>query len=174
MPNMLNNLSKLFADDSKVISTIRNNEDQLKLQEDIDQLVDWANKWHLNFNKDKCKVMLIGKNKLPPFKFSMAKEEDKRHYLEETKVERDLGVIISNDLKFNEQMANVVQKANGVLAMIKRTFKHWNAFNFRKLYSAIVRPHLEYCITAWNPYKKKDIKMVEKVQRRATKLVSQL
>jgi len=171
---MLNNPSKLFADDSKVISTIKSNEDQIRLQEDIDRLVDWARKWYLNFNKEKCKVMLIGKNRLPPFKFSMAKEEGNRHYLEETKVERDLGVIISNDLKFNEQVANVVQKANGVLAMIKRTFKHWNVLNFRKLYSAFIRPHLEYCTAAWNPYKKKDIKLLEKVQRRATKLVPQL
>ena len=58
--------------------------------------------------------------------------------------------------------------------MLKRTFKYWNGRIFVRLYKIYVRPHLEYCIAAWRPSKKKEISRLERVQRRATKLVPQL
>jgi hypothetical protein len=65
----------------------------------------------------------------------------------------------------------MILTANGVLASLKNSFKYWTPENFRKLYTAFFRPHLEYCTPVWNPTLKKDILRLERVQRRATKIV---
>jgi len=83
---------------------IRNTKDLSIVQEDIDRLVDWSKKWKLKFNSKKCKFMIIGSRNsslCSNVKFSMDNGDDSRHELEETTVERDLGVTINNKLKWN-------------------------------------------------------------------------
>ena len=87
--------------------------------------------------------------------------------------ERDLGVIVDNKLKFGEQCDSVVSKANATLEMIKRNIVSRNHNIITKLYKTLVRPKLEYCIQAWRPYLRKDVDKLERVQRRATKLISE-
>ena len=87
--------------------------------------------------------------------------------------ERDLGIIVDNKLKFSEQCNSAVNKANATLGIIKRNIVSRNHGIVTKLYKALVRPKLEYCIQAWRPYLKKDIDKIERVQRRATKLISE-
>ena len=57
--------------------------------------------------------------------------------------------------------------------MIKRTISHKSKSVITKLYKALVRPQLEYCVQAWRPYLKKDIDKLEKVQHRATKMITE-
>jgi len=83
-----------------------------------------------------------------------------------------LGVIISEDLKWQKQCSEAVRKANRMLGMIKRNFIDRSQETIILLYKSLVRPHLEYCCQLWSPYYKKDIKLIEGVQRRATKLVA--
>ena len=64
-----------------------------------------------------------------------------------------------------------VSKANSLVGMIRRTFVYLDKDMFKKLFTAIVRPHLEYGATVWNPSKKTQIDKIERVQRRATKLI---
>jgi hypothetical protein len=59
MPEALNHFCKLFADDSKLIATIRNSQDRIVLQEDLDKLAIWANDWKMKFNFNKCKTMSL-------------------------------------------------------------------------------------------------------------------
>ena len=96
---------------------------------------------------------------------------DKRHNIVATSKEKDLGIVFSNNLKFGDHISQATLKANVMIGKLKRTFKTWNVKTFKILYSSYVRPHLEYAAPAWSPYNKKDIKALEKVQRRATKLV---
>jgi len=91
--------------------------------------------------------------------------------LESVNEEKDLGVIISEDLKWIKQCSAAVSKANKILGMIKRSFSVRSREIVIPLYKSLVRPHLEYCTQIWNPHYIKDIKLIEGVQRRATKLV---
>ena len=85
--------------------------------------------------------------------------------------EKDLGVVISNDLKVSRQCTYAAGKASRVLGMVRRQFKNLDKTSFLILYKSFIRPHLEYAIQSWSPHLKKDIEHLEKVQRKATKLV---
>ena len=78
---------------------------------------------------------------------------------------------MTENWKSSVQVAKAVNKANQALGRIKRTFTYMNKDIFMKTYPSLVRSHLEYAVQAWSPRLKKDIDHLEKVQRRATKLV---
>jgi hypothetical protein len=165
--SVCSNLLK-FADDTKVFSVVPTKNDIDRLQQDLLNLCNWSQDWLMLFNVDKCKVMHIGLNN------SKANYEMNGKYLEEVTEERDLGVIFQNDLKCSRQCLKAVNTANKVLGMIKRSFSVRDKDVILQLYKSLVRPHLEYSIQAWRPHFQKDIDLIEGVQRRATKLISDL
>ena len=91
--------------------------------------------------------------------------------LEHVSVEKDLGVLIDEELTFEEHIMEKVKKANAIVGLIRRSFSSLNGKRFKKLFTTFVRPHLEYCATVWNPHYKKHIVILENVQVRATKLI---
>ena len=94
--------------------------------------------------------------------------------LETTGSERDLGIIISSNFNWKEQINSALSKANRVLGMLKRTFVSRDTDLWKKLYTSMIRPHLEYAVQVWNRRLIGDIERLEKVQRRATKTPSKL
>ena len=96
------------------------------------------------------------------------------HVLEQVEHEKDLGIIIDNELKFHVQASVAVKKANQILGLIKRTITTKNEKTIPLLYMTLVRPHLEYANVVWGPHYKGDQQLVEKVQRRATKMIPRL
>ena len=114
------------------------------------------------FNVEKCKVLHFGtKNVNSEYLMSDTA-------LEVVKEERDLGIIIQSNLKVSKQCAKVVKTANRILGMIRRTISYKSKDTIRTLYKSLVRPHLEYCVQAWRPHLRKDIDLLEGVQRRAS------
>ena len=94
--------------------------------------------------------------------------------LNTTVKEKDLGLTIIVDMKVSEQCGIAAAKGNQVLGLIRRNIVYKEKELIIPLYKTIVRSHLGYCIRAWRPYRKKDIDMLERVQRRATKIIQKL
>ena len=91
--------------------------------------------------------------------------------LSETVKDEDLWVTMNASMKVSEQCRIAASKGNQVLRMIRKNIKYKDKSLVVPLYKATVIPHLEYCIQAWSPYLRKDIDMLEHIQRRAPKLI---
>ena len=174
LPDAISCVSKLFADDTKLYRTVDSYGDSNMLQMDLYELDNWSESWQMKFNIQKCKVLHLGKKNPRNFYLMFDNENECLSTIKDIREQTDLGVQMDESLRFEKQISNVVQKANGVLASIKRTFKYINIDSFPVLYKSLVRPHLEYCNSIWSPYMVKDIKFMECVQRRATKIVPTL
>ena len=78
-------------------------------------------------------------------------------------------MLVDETSSFNKHIQNQVNKANSIMGLIRRTCTHLDEPNFKYLFQALVRPHIEYAETFWSPFKVGDIEKIENVQRRATK-----
>ena len=96
------------------------------------------------------------------------------HEIEKSLVERDLGLLVSSDIKWANQVEKATKAAKAVIAQIRNSFSYFYSELVRLLYVSLVRPHLEFAVPVWNPYLKKDTEKLENVQHRATKLVAKL
>ena len=169
--DILENLSSdgfLFADDTKIFRTITSRDDSLNLQSDIDALEKWAVVWGMEFNREKCHVLTLGKfeNTKHTHRYRLGGDE-----IEHVFMEKDLGITIDSELTFEEHISNKVRVANGIVGLMRRTFSYLDPSSFKKLFCAFVRPHLEYGQSVWAPFLQKNINSIENVQIRATKLV---
>ena len=119
----------------------------------------------MKFNVDKCKVMHVGRRNLN----STYVMNDMA--LGSINEEKDLGVFITDDLKWSTHCQQAYTRANRVLGMINRTITSRDKRILLSLYKTLVRPHLEYCSPAWSPYYKKDKQLLERVQHRFTRML---
>jgi hypothetical protein len=127
----------------------------------------------MRFHPKKCKVMHLG-SKNNNSEYFMHAEDGNLHKLEETELEKDLGVNTDSKLKFTDHCNIKVNSATKVLRYIRYTFSYIDEQMFLLLYKALVRPHLEYASCIWQPYLKYNIDSIEHVQRRATKMIPSL
>ncbi len=111
---------------------------------------------HIGINNDKVEYLMNGVE------------------LSVTNTKKDLGVMISDDLKPSNQCSKVVKTANRLVGFIGRTFEHKSEKKNILTYNSLVRSLLEYCVQFWSPYYRKDIDKLERVQRRVTKIIPRL
>ncbi len=168
MPETCSSFIQMFADDAKVFAEVNCDMQNAHLQQDLDSLQIWANNWQLVFNAKKCKVMHLGKGN-NKYDYYMGGET-----LEKVQNEKDLGVLVDDQLRFDTHIENQVMKANKILGLIRRSFTCLDKSSFCTLYKSIVRTHLEYANAVTYPQFEKESKLLEEVQRRATKQVAEL
>ena len=159
---------KKFADDTKVGQVMETDEDRKKLQKALEELSNWASTWGMAFNVKKCKVMHFG-SRNPKHQYTMGGQ-----VLEVTEEERDIGVMVTNNLKPSAQCSKAARTAKAVLGQISRAFHYRDRHIFMRLYTQYVRPHLEFSTQAWAPWMEGDKQVLEKVQRKAVGMVSGL
>ena len=154
-----------YADDTRIWGRVDNVEDVSKMQEDLNRLGLWSENIIMKFNISKCKIMHIGnRNQKAEYKLL-------GQMIQETKEEKDLGVIFSDTYKPTTNYCKVSKAANKIVGLIRRYIINKTEEEMLILYKTLVRSTLDYCIPVWRPYLRKDIKQ-ERIQKRLTKMIN--
>ena len=159
-------IARKFADDTKVAKVVDTEDDGRAMQAMIDGFSEWAKKWAMTFNAEKCRVVHVGRNSrrteyvMDGIKVGQATEE------------RDVGVWIEASWKPSRQCAAAAKAANFALGQLQRAFHYRRKSNLVPLYKCFVRPRLEFAVSAWSPWMEGDIKTLEKVQERLVRMLS--
>ena len=131
-------------------------------------MVDWSNTWLMRFNAAKCHLLKITRqHKYHPTSYTI-----KGVQLQQVDHHPYLGVELTSDLTWKTHISNITSKANRILNLLRRHLYGCNQEVKSRAFTSLVRPHLEYSSSVWDPYFKQDISAIEKVQRKGARFVT--
>ena len=159
------NVSK-FADDTKLFSAIYDSNCTLQLQASLDAISEWCKKWKMPLNLNKSAVLKFERVEHAIPAYTLQGEP-----LRFVKDERDLGIKMDSMLSFKPHIQDIVAKSLKLYGWMVRTLVTRERDVVLKIYKTIIRPNLEYASSFWNPTAAGQIKLLEKVQRKVTKLI---
>jgi hypothetical protein len=168
MADKISSKIRFFADDCCLYKVHQSDCDQVILQNDLDTIMEWCSKWGMELNLKKCVYMTV----------SRKRNQDVRSYflgghkLDKVRSYKYLGVTISDNLDWNDQINGVVMRANKALGFVRRNLKNCQKDTKLKCYKTLVRPHLEYATSSWDPFRAAQIHRLEMVQRRSARFIT--
>ena len=140
------------------------------LQTDLNTIAQWEETWLMEFNVGKCFTMRVGrqrgKSKFDPPSYTLHGQ-----VLTLTESTKYLGLTLTSDLKWNKHIQNITAKSYSVLGLLRRNLRVGSTDLKVRAYQALVRPHMEYACTVWDPHTQCNIRKLEMVQRRAARYV---
>jgi hypothetical protein len=161
-----NCILSMFADDAKLYFVFPKKGTSFLLQIDSDIFVDWAKTWQLSLAINKCSVLHMGKD-----------NPNSPYFINGTQLPispssvRDLGILVKNDLSFDDHIANVCRNANNCMFSVLRSIKCHDQFVLLRAFTTYVRPLLEFASSVFNPYLVYEIEALEKVQQDFTRIL---
>ena len=154
LPESTESDARLFADDCLLFRPIRNNRDTQILQNDLNSMEEWENRWQMAFHPEKCVVIRVF-NKRKPIN---ARYTIHGHMLQEVDSTKYLGVTISKDLRWDDHINTITAKANRTLGFLRRNMKCCKSSARTAAYQGLVRPTLEYACSTWDPWNSRKYK----------------
>ena len=172
LPEHAQSSVKMFANDTKMYAPVPDLSACEWIQDDIDSFTGWADSRGMQYHPTKCKVLHFGKDN-PNHVYEMDSDEG-RVQLQSDTVEENLGIKSDVELSYEQHISGIIEIADQRLGMIKRGFRYLNGEVLCMLYKAMVRPILEGGKVVWKPNSPTLIRALERVQRRATRMVASL
>ena len=158
----------LFADHTKCLKKVSSHTDSIVLQDDLLCLSNWSQKWNLHFNEKECVLLRFCLSPSPTLFDYLINSTP----IQVLNCHRDLGILMSCDLKWSHHYKFISSRAYKILGLIRRSFSGTlPSATKRKLYLSLVRSQLSYSSHIWRPYLLKDISALERIQQRATKYI---
>lgn len=163
LPSTINDSNVLlYADDVKLFLSYKWAEDYNLLQRDLNNMVEWCNHNLMSLNLQKCRKISFSR-----FSPAVVSYHIQGHCLEEVSYINDLGVFLDSKLRYNLHIESIINKANSLLGFLKRWAKEFNdSYITKHLFTALVRPSLEYACVVWDPSYNCYIDQIESVQKK--------
>lgn len=145
---------------------VKDQNDQIRMQEDVNIFSDWCNNSGLVLNAKKCKAMTFTRSR----NCLQSSYTINNNVVEKVSVFKDLGIILDSKLSFNSQIDYAISKSYSMLGFLMR--QAWNftdPYSLKSLYCSLVRPHLEYSMVVWNPIFAVHSARIESIQKKFLK-----
>ena len=160
--------TRLFADDCIVYREIDSPADAKLLQHDLHALQNWERTWLMSFNPKKCSVMSFR----PCRNSHNIKYTIHETVLTRSKTYKYLGLHLSDDFKWTTHISRITKKAYQQLCLVRRNTRNLPKSFRETAYKSLLRPHVEYCSSVWDPHTLSDTQKIERIQRQAARYVT--
>ena len=144
-------IGRSFADDTRLSKGVRSKEDQLKLQEDLEAVIEWASTNNMELHEGKFELLQHGNNDDLKGENSHSYQLSSGQKIPNSKVVKDLGVTIDESLRWSSHITEVTKQASQTSAWVLRPFSTRESLPLMTLYKSLVRSKMDYCCPVWFP-----------------------